>query len=54
MNEENKRKGSIPCEVCGENPATDIKGGSYNGERKMWMTCKECKSKIKDERCLKQ
>ena len=45
-----RRKIGIFCEVCGENPATELKGGIYNGKRNMWMVCKSCKDKIDDTR----
>jgi len=50
MNIEERRKGWILCEICGEEPSTNIKGGIYNNESKMWMICKNCVSKIKDQR----
>lgn len=40
----------IPCEICEINSASEIKGGVYNNERQMWLVCKECLSKINDER----
>lgn len=41
----------IPCEICEINPAYDVKEGvNHNGERGLWLVCKECAEKIKDER----
>lgn len=50
MNSEEKRKMQITCEICKIAPATNIKGGVYNGICEMFMCCKECISKIKDRR----
>jgi hypothetical protein len=44
------KRGCLLCEICHENHATDIKGGEYDNERKMWMVCKDCVRKIKDTR----
>ena len=45
-----RRNGKIPCEICEVHGASDIKGGEYNQEFKMWFVCKECVKKIKDRR----
>jgi hypothetical protein len=50
MNIEEKRKCWGLCEICGKEPITNIKGGIYNNESKMWMVCKKCLSKIEDRR----
>jgi len=44
------KRGCLLCEICHENPATEIKGGVYDEERRMWIVCKDCKPKIKDTR----
>jgi len=50
MTMEDKRKIGIACEICNEDGATEIKGGGYKEERKMWMVCKKCKDLIEDNR----
>lgn len=40
----------IPCSICGEKPASEMKGGEYNGLRDMWLCCKDCRSRITDYR----
>ena len=47
---EDKRKICYLCEICNEEPATEIKGGLYNETRQIWIVCKKCKEKIVDNR----
>lgn len=45
-----EEKSEVLCEICEKEPSTNIKGGIYNNESKMWMLCKNCISKIQDRR----
>jgi hypothetical protein len=47
---EEKRVGTIPCEICLKNPVTRVKGGRINGKNGLWMCCNECFLKIEDKR----
>lgn len=52
MSEEDKRKNYLICEICGEPGGSDVIGGlnKETNERGLWLVCKECLQKIKDER----
>jgi len=45
-----KRKITLICDICKEEPATGIKGGVFNNIRDIWLICKNCKNKIVDTR----
>uniref|UniRef100_A0A6M3KF38 Uncharacterized protein n=1 Tax=viral metagenome TaxID=1070528 RepID=A0A6M3KF38_9ZZZZ len=47
---EERRNGTYYCDICDKVPASEIKGGKYNNERKVWFVCKECKLLIDDKR----
>ena len=38
------------CEVCNQEPASELQGGKYRERHKIWFVCKGCKSLIKDKR----
>jgi hypothetical protein len=40
----------VPCAICGEKPASDMKGGVYNELRDVWFVCKDCLSKVDNTR----
>lgn len=50
VNMEERRNGTYYCDICDKVPASEIKGGKYNNERKVWFVCKECKLLIDDKR----
>lgn len=50
MSEDEKRKLFIRCEICQQPGASEIKGGFFLGERKIWFICKKCQPLIKDDR----
>jgi len=50
MNEEERRRVGFYCEICNILPATEIKGGRYKEERKIFLCCKICKKLIINER----
>lgn len=56
MTESNWRSIHAPCEICNNAPASEIQGGvdPATHRRKLWFCCKECKSKIIDERRSKR
>jgi hypothetical protein len=47
---EERRVNYIKCEVCKNEPVSDVIGGMFNNERKIWLVCKKCKIMIKNER----
>jgi len=50
LSREELMKMATHCEICDSEPATELQGGLFNGQRNIWMCCKSCKQKIIDER----